>query len=371
MAQVILRNISCTAGRVTPVSDVSLEIMDGEFAVVVGPSGSGKSTLVRLIAGLEEISQGEIFIDERRVNDVSPKDRDVAMIFRDYALYPHMSVYENITFGLKLRKFPKTELNKRAQNAAAILGIEQLLARKPDALSAEQRLRVALGRVMVRQPKVILFEEPLANLDAALQMQMRTEITKLHQRLQTTMIYTTRDSVEAMSLSDRVVVLNDGVVQQSDSPSAIYHAPANMFVAGFLGRPAMNLIHGTLKQERDSLLFREREDGTIEARLPVADRPGAVAFAGKSVVLGIRPEDIEVVPPALSPRNSATTFPALLEVVEAIGAERNLYLQTGAHTLICRTRNAITRGEAGRRMRFAIDQAEAHFFDPESTRRIA
>ena len=274
-------------------------------------------------------------------------------------------------FGLKLRKFAKAEIDKRVKEAAAILGIERLAAGKPGALSAEQRLRVAIGRAMVRQPKVLLFEEPLANLDLLTQEKMRAEIAKLHQRLEVTVIFSTRDSVEAMSLADRLVVLRDGILQQNNAPSAVYAAPANMFVAGFMGRPAMNLIHGALKLERDALLFREMEGGTIEARLPVSDGAEAVEFAGKPVVLGIRPEDLALAQASSSPKASASTFPAVLEVVEPMGAQTNLYLQTGAHTLICRSPGAIDRGEAGRRLRFSIDPAKAHLFDSVSTKRIA
>ncbi len=281
MAKVTLQSLSNSspdrkAGAVAAVNDVNVDIGDGEFAVVVGPARSGKSSLIRMIAGLEEIARGEILIGERRVNDVPPKDRDVAMVFRDYALYPRMSGYENMAFGLKLRKFAKAEIDKRVRDAAEILGIGSLLDCKPNALSAEQRLRVAIGRAMVRQPKVFLFEEPLANLDLPTQEKMRAEIAKLHQRLEVTVIFTTQDSAEAMSLADRLIVLRDGILQQNDAPSAVYATPANMFVAGFIGRPAMNLIHGTLKLERDALLFREIEGGTIEARLPVSDGAEAV-----------------------------------------------------------------------------------------------
>ncbi len=376
MAKVTLQNLSNSspdrkAGAVAAVNDVNVDIGDGEFAVVVGPARSGKSSLIRMIAGLEEIARGEILIGERRVNDVPPKDRDVAMVFRDYALYPRMSVYENMAFGLKLRKFAKAEIDKRVRDAAGILGIGPLLDCKPDALSAEQRLRVAIGRAMVRQPKVFLFEEPLANLDLPTQEKMRAEIAKLHQRLEATVIFTTQDSAEAMSLADRLIVLRDGILQQNDAPSAVYAAPANLFVAGFIGRPAMNLIHGTLKLERDALLFREIEGGTIEARLPVSDGAEAVKFAGKPVVLGIRPEDLVLAQASPSSKTSGPTFPAVLEVVEPNGAQTNLYLQTGAHTLVCRSPGAIDRGEAGRRMRFAIDPTKAHLFDPVSTARVA
>ena len=375
MAKVSVKNVykiypGEKGGDVAAVSDVSLEVEDREFVVLVGPSGCGKSTTLRMIAGLEEISKGDIFIGDRRVNDVPPKDRDIAMVFQNYALYPHMSVYDNMAFGLKLRKFPKTEIKKRVQDAAAILGIEELLDRKPKALSGGQRQRVAVGRAIVRQPKVFLFDEPLSNLDAKMRVQMRTEITKLHQRLQATMIYVTHDQIEAMTMGDRIVVMNNGVVQQNDTPLALYNGPVNLFVAGFLGSPPMNFIHGTLKQERDALLFCEMEGGTIEVRLSHADRPGAREFIGKSILLGIRPEDIDVAQFAKDQESFAAGFPAVVDIVEPMGAETNLYLQTGAHTVVCRTQRPLDHREAGHRMQFELNLKKAHLFDPASSLRV-
>ena len=282
MAKVSLKNVSKTykgeKGRdVVAVTDLNLEIADREFVVFVGPSGCGKSTTLRLIAGLEEITGGEIHIGDKLVNDVPPKDRDIAMVFQNYALYPHMSVKENLAFGLKLRKYPKAEINKRVNEAARILGIETLLDRKPKALSGGQRQRVAVGRAIVRQPKVFLFDEPLSNLDAKMRVQMRTEITKLHQRLQATMIYVTHDQVEAMTMGQRIVVMKDGVAQQVDAPLTLYHNPRNLFVAGFLGSPPMNLITGKLKNgPADSVIFTESGEGVIELTLPAA--PGGKAL---------------------------------------------------------------------------------------------
>src|SRR6266513_6348556 len=296
MAKVIVKNVykiyPGEKGRdVTAVTDVTLEIQDQEFVVLVGPSGCGKSTTLRMIAGLEEISKGDIYIGERRVNDVPPKDRDIAMVFQNYALYPHMSVYDNLAFGLKLRKFPKTEIKKRVVDAASILGIESLLDRKP---------------------KVFLFDEPLSNLDAKMRVQMRTEITKLHQRLQATMIYVTHDQIEAMTMGDRIVVMNDGVVQQIDTPLALYNQPVNLFVAGFLGSPPMNFINGTLKLERESLVFSEIQGGTIQMRLGAQERPAARELVGKSMLFGIRPEDIELA--QFSDRDGSTgSFPAIVD----------------------------------------------------------
>ena len=376
MAKVTVQNVykiypGEKGGDVTAVDDVSLEIADREFVVLVGPSGCGKSATLRMIAGLEEISRGDIYIGDKRVNDVPPKDRDIAMVFQNYALYPHMSVYDNMAFGLKLRKFPKAEIKKRVQDAAAVLGIEELLERKPKALSGGQRQRVAVGRAIVRQPKVFLFDDPLSNLDAKMRVQMRTEITKLHQRLQATMIYATDDQVEAMTMGDRIVVMNKGVVQQNDTPLTIYNAPVNLFVAGFLGSPPMNILHGTLKQERDSLVFSELDGGTIQVRLPAEERPGAREFVGKPMLFGIRPEDIEVAQFAKGQEKApAASFPAVVQIVEPMGAETDLYLQTGAHTVVCRSQRALDHREAGHRMQFELNVKKAHLFDPESTVRI-
>ncbi|MBV9009677.1 MAG: sn-glycerol-3-phosphate ABC transporter ATP-binding protein UgpC [Verrucomicrobia bacterium] len=352
---------------VTAVEDVNLEIADREFVVLVGPSGCGKSTTLRMIAGLEEISRGDIYIGERRVNDVAPKDRDIAMVFQNYALYPHMSVYDNMAFGLKLRKYPKAEIKKRVGDAASILGIENLLDRKPKALSGGQRQRVAVGRAIVRQPKVFLFDEPLSNLDAKMRVQMRTEITKLHGRLQATMIYVTHDQVEAMTMGDRIVVMNNGRVQQIDTPLKLYHEPENVFVAGFLGSPPMNFLQGEIRQARGVLTFRESGDGTVEVRLE--SQPAAQELAGKPVLLGVRPEDIEIADRS-QPLNGAAVFPAIVDIVEPMGAETNLYLQTGAHTLVCRSQRSLEHSEAGRRLQFALDVSKAHLFDPQTGRRI-
>lgn len=375
MAQVSVKNVykiyPGEKGRdVTAVNNVTLDIQDREFVVLVGPSGCGKSTTLRMIAGLEEISRGDIYIGDRRVNDVPPKDRDIAMVFQNYALYPHMSVYDNLAFGLKLRKYPKPEIKKRVNDAAGILGIEQLLDRKPKALSGGQRQRVAVGRAIVRQPKVFLFDEPLSNLDAKMRVQMRTEITKLHQRLQATMIYVTHDQIEAMTMGDRIVVMNDGVVQQTDTPLALYNQPANLFVAGFLGSPPMNFINGTLKQEREGFVFSEIQGGTIQIRLAMQERSGAREFLDKPILFGIRPEDIELA--QFSSSDSSTgSFPAIVDIVEPMGPETNLYLQTGAHTVVCRSQRALDHREAGHRLQFEMNLKKAHLFDPESRRRIA
>ncbi len=379
MAKVTVKNVSKIypgekGQDVTAVKDVNLEVADREFVVLVGPSGCGKSTTLRMIAGLEEISTGDIFIGDKRVNDVAPKDRDIAMVFQNYALYPHMTVFENLAFGLKLRKFSKTEIKKRVTDAASILGIESLLERKPKALSGGQRQRVAVGRAIVRQPKVFLFDEPLSNLDAKLRVQMRTEITKLHQRLQATMIYVTHDQVEAMTMGDRIVVMNDGIVQQNDAPLRLYREPVNLFVAGFLGSPPMNFVTGTLKADGDKLRFSEADGGTIDIAFPTTERTAAQEFIGKQIILGVRPEDLGVA--NFDRREGRKTkadnaFPAIVDIVEPMGAETNLYLQTGAHTLVCRTPEAFDQREAGHRFQFEISLGKAHLFDPVSTRRLA
>ncbi len=361
---------------VTAVRDFNIDIEDREFVVFVGPSGCGKSTTLRMIAGLEEISRGDIFIGDRRVNDVPPKDRDIAMVFQNYALYPHMSVYENMAFGLKLRKFPKAEIQKRVQEAADILGLEQLLDRKPKALSGGQRQRVAVGRAIVRQPKVFLFDEPLSNLDAKMRVQMRTEIIKLHQRLQATMIYVTHDQVEAMTMGTRIVVmdavvnpetgLKEGVVQQIDAPLKLYNEPVNMFVAGFLGSPPMNFLKGTLRKDGDNLIFKEVAGGAVEINL--GTRPAAQPYAGKDVTLGVRPENCDWVPEGKTPTKSP--FPAIIDVVEPMGAETFFYIQTGAHVITSRSHALVDQSEAGHRRTFEIDAARVHLFDPATEQRI-
>ncbi len=370
MSQVTLRNVcKIYAGEkgaeVTAVQDFNLEIEAREFVVFVGPSGCGKSTTLRMIAGLEEISRGDIHIGDRRVNDVDPKDRDIAMVFQNYALYPHMTVFDNMAFGLKLRKFPRPEIRKRVNEAAAILGIEELLQRKPKALSGGQRQRVAVGRAIVRQPQVFLFDEPLSNLDAKMRVQMRAEITKLHQKLQATMIYVTHDQVEAMTMGTRIVVMKDGIIQQADQPLRIYHAPANLFVAGFLGSPPMNFLQGHLEAASGGLVFREAQGGPVT--VPLGDEPAYAALAGKPVTLGIRPEHCEL---AAADASAADTFEALVDLVEPMGAETYFYITTGVHTLICRTQEEADHRRDGSRLRFRIPAERTHLFDPDSGKRL-
>lgn len=349
--------------KVTAVEDFNLHIKDKEFIVFVGPSGCGKSTTLRMIAGLEEISNGDFYIDEKRVNDVAPKDRDIAMVFQNYALYPHMNVYDNMAFGLKLRKTPKDEIKRRVNEAAKILGLEEYLDRKPKALSGGQRQRVALGRAIVRDAKVFLMDEPLSNLDAKLRVAMRAEITKLHQRLQTTTIYVTHDQTEAMTMATRLVVMKDGLIQQVGTPKEVYDNPDNVFVAGFLGSPAMNFFHGTLKES--SITFGEVSVSVPEGKMKVLRDKG---YIGKEVVLGIRPEDIHDEPVFIE-ASQGTKVTASIEVAELMGAETMLYSQVSGQEFVARV-DSRTDIKPGQSLDLAFDMNKVHFFDAESELRI-
>ncbi|ANF95178.1 ABC transporter ATP-binding protein [Paenibacillus bovis] len=346
------------------VVDVNLDIKDKEFLVLVGPSGCGKSTTLRMIAGLEEISEGKLYIGDRVVNDVAPKDRDIAMVFQSYALYPHMDVYSNMAFGLKLRKVKKEEIDKRVREAAKILDIEHLLERKPKALSGGQRQRVALGRAIVRDPQVFLMDEPLSNLDAKLRGQMRAEITKLAKRLQTTVIYVTHDQIEAMTMGDRIVVMKEGIIQQAASPEELYNHPRNMFVAGFIGSPTMNFIRGTLSEKNGTTTFSA---SGLELSLPggKAQVMKEQGYVGKEVILGVRPEDIHEEPVFLD-ASPNTVFTAKVEVSENLGHEMLLYLGgISSDTVIARVDGrSTTRDNATVTM--AVDMNKAHLFDPQS-----
>jgi multiple sugar transport system ATP-binding protein len=350
------------------VKDFHLEIKDKEFLVLVGASGCGKSTTLRMIAGLEEISEGELYIGDRLVNDVAPKDRDIAMVFQSYALYPHMNVYQNMAFGLKLRKFKKADIDARVREAAKILDIEHLLDRKPKALSGGQRQRVALGRAIVREPQVFLMDEPLSNLDAKLRVQMRAEISKLHKRLETTVIYVTHDQTEAMTMGDRIVVMDKGIIQQAATPEEIYNYPLNMFVAGFIGSPSMNFVTGTLAEEGGSLRLKapgmslEVPEGKAKA---LRDK----GYAGKEVVFGVRPEDFheEAIVIEASP-NSVVN--ANIEVAENLGHEMFLYLTGfGQQSAVARVDGRAGFKE-GTNVKLAIDMNKVHFFDKQSTNNI-
>ncbi|HAT4156031.1 sn-glycerol-3-phosphate ABC transporter ATP-binding protein UgpC [Clostridium perfringens] len=364
MANLSLKHIyKVYPGDVTAVKDFNLEIADKEFIVFVGPSGCGKSTTLRMIAGLEEISKGELYIGDRLVNEVEPKERDIAMVFQSYALYPHMTVYDNMAFGLKLRKVPKDEIDKKVKDAAKILDIEHLLDRKPKALSGGQRQRVALGRAIVREPKVFLMDEPLSNLDAKLRVQMRTEISKLHQRLQTTFIYVTHDQVEAMTMGTRIVVMKDGIVQQVDSPQEIYNNPANIFVAGFIGSPQMNFIDGTIKEEGGKY-FACFQSEKIEMPMDKARLLKEKGYIGKNVIIGIRPEHLDD-DQELVAANPTTVIKSKVEVTELMGAESYIYTKLGDQNITVRV-NGSTKLQNGQEDKFYVDANKIHIFDKET-----
>ncbi len=361
MASVTYRNVYKRFGDFVAVEDLSIDIADKEFVVFVGPSGCGKSTSLRMLAGLEEISDGEILIGDRVVNDVPPKDRDIAMVFQSYALYPHMSVYDNMAFGLKLRKTPKTEIDRRVKEAAEILGLMPLLVRKPKALSGGQRQRVAVGRAIVREPDVFLMDEPLSNLDAKLRVSARAEISKLHQRLGTTFIYVTHDQVEAMTMGDRIMVINEGILQQIDSPRRLYNEPNNIFVAGFIGSPSMNFFDATLVSE-EGKLYADVGDFRIHAP---EDRTQAYGdYVGKEVTLGIRPENIHGMP-YTPPNIDAAPIKATVEVVELLGHELHVFLNSGKNSFVAivDTRLAPT---VGNEIDLAVNVDVMHLFDKQT-----
>jgi multiple sugar transport system ATP-binding protein len=364
MAELKLEHIQKKYDKeVIAVNDFNLHIKDKEFIVFVGPSGCGKSTTLRMIAGLEEITEGNLLIDDKKMNDVAPKDRDIAMVFQNYALYPHMNVYDNMAFGLKLRKFKKDEIDKRVQNAAKILGLEAYLDRKPKALSGGQRQRVALGRAIVRDAKVFLMDEPLSNLDAKLRVQMRAEIQKLHKRLQTTTIYVTHDQTEAMTMATRLVVMKDGVIQQVGAPKEVYDNPNNVFVGGFIGSPSMNFLTGKLTET--DFVMNEVNIKVPEGKMKLLKEKG---YVNKEVILGIRPEDIhdELVFIESSPE---TKISASIDVAELMGAETYLYSKVSDQDFIARvdSRSDIQGGE---KIDLALDMNKAHFFDAETEERI-
>jgi multiple sugar transport system ATP-binding protein len=346
-------------GGVVAVKDVNIDIADKEFVVLVGPSGCGKSTTLRMIAGLEDISSGSVSIDGKVVNDVAPKDRDIAMVFQNYALYPHMTVYENMSFGLRLRKYPKAEIDNRVRDAADILGIEDYLDRKPKALSGGQRQRVAVGRAIVRKPKVFLFDEPLSNLDAKLRVQMRTEISKLHMRLEATMIYVTHDQTEAMTMGDRIVVMKDGLVHQTNTPLNLYHNPVNKFVAGFIGSPAMNFMDGMIT-EKKGLLFKEKGTG-LSLKLPKEHHAALKKYREKEVWLGIRPEHIVDAKKTTSKEHARCRVK--VDIVEPMGNEIFVYFTSGGPTQYVARIVTTVEPAAGKEMDVAFDMAKAHFFD--------
>ena len=354
-------------GGVTAVSDFNLEVKDKEFLVLVGPSGCGKTTTLRMIAGLEEITEGELFIGDRLVNDVAPKDRKIAMVFQNYALYPHMSVYENMAFGLKLNKTPKEEIKRRVEEAARILDITHLLDRKPKALSGGQKQRVALGRAIVRNPMVFLLDEPLSNLDAKLRAAMRTELTKLHNRVGTTFVYVTHDQVEAMTMATRIVVMKDGLIQQVDTPQNLYDTPVNIFVAGFIGTPQMNFINGALEKKGDDVYFNF-ENVSIKLPAEKANNPALADYIGKEVVAGLRPECIHDEPMQLAALEDSS-LDVFVDVTELMGAEIYLYLTIGETNLIARV-SSRSASRAGDTIKVAFDTSRLHIFDKDTERCI-
>jgi len=368
MASVKLKNIyKKYPGGVVAVSDFNMEIEDKEFIILVGPSGCGKTTTLRMVAGLEEISEGEIYIGDKLVNDVAPKDRDIAMVFQNYALYPHMTVFDNMAFGLKLRKIPKEEIKKRVHEAAKILDIQHLLDRRPKALSGGQRQRVALGRAIVREPKVFLMDEPLSNLDAKLRVQMRAEIIKLHQRLSTTIVYVTHDQVEAMTMGTRIVVMKDGFVQQIDTPQALYDRPCNVFVAGFMGSPQMNFADVRVEKrgEEIHLLFGKEDIKLPEGK---AKKLEGTDYIGKEVVMGIRPEAIHDEAVFIEQMGDSV-MDGKVDVVEMLGSETHLNLIISDITFTAKV-NSRTKARAGDTIKIAFDTNKIHLFDKETERVI-
>ena len=365
MASVTYENVTKRFGDVTAVGNLNLDIADKEFLVLVGPSGCGKTTALRLLAGLEEITEGRIMIEDRVVNDVAPKDRDIAMVFQSYALYPHMSVFDNMAFGLKLRKTPKEEIRKRVNEAAEALGIQNLLDRKPRQLSGGQRQRVAVGRAIVREPKVFLFDEPLSNLDAKLRVETRANLSKLHLQLQTTFIYVTHDQIEAMTMATRIAVINKGVLQQVDTPQKLYDIPNNLFVAGFIGSPAMNFFKTRLVRG-DGKLFVD--GGSFKVEVPEVHPEAYEKYVDHAVIMGIRPEDINdpnYLPPGIIPQE----VEGKVDVTELMGNEIQLYLSTGEHNFVARV-DPRTKVRMGETIQVVFNMGNMHLFDPDTEQAI-
>ncbi|MBC7237032.1 MAG: ABC transporter ATP-binding protein [Chloroflexi bacterium] len=361
MASVTYDHVTKRFGDVIAVNDLTINIEDKEFLVFVGPSGCGKTTSLRLLAGLEEITEGNIYIGDRLVNDVAPKDRNIAMVFQSYALYPHMSVYDNMAFGLKLRKTPRAEIDRRVKEAAAILGIEELLDRKPKQLSGGQRQRVALGRAIVREPSVFLMDEPLSNLDAKLRVATRAELSKLHQRLETTFIYVTHDQMEAMTMGTRICVMRDGILQQVDTPQVLYTSPSNIFVAGFIGSPAMNFFDVTVVGSREEMYL---DGGTFKVAVPANKAEPLAGYLGQQVVFGIRPEDIHD-PEFAAPGITAAPVKCRVDVTELMGNEVFLYLLTGNKTFIARV-DPRTSARVGQDVEVLFNMDNMHVFDRDT-----
>jgi multiple sugar transport system ATP-binding protein len=367
MSQITLKKLNKSYGAATVIHDIDLEIADKEFVVLVGPSGCGKSTTLRMIAGLEEITDGELWIGPDLVNDVPSKDRDIAMVFQNYALYPHMTVYKNMAFGLVLRKASEAEIDAKVREAAKILDIDHLLNRKPKALSGGQRQRVALGRAMVRHPEVFLLDEPLSNLDAKLRGTMRAEITKLHKRLHATFVYVTHDQVEAMTMADRIVVMKDGHILQVDTPQNLYDRPVNMFVAGFIGAPQMNMIPVTIARHADGFVAK-----FDEAILPLPETMNAsfvTPYVGTQVTVGLRPEDLHEAPPPGVAQTRLARISGVVDLAEPMGSEKHLNLTCGGTAMIARVSPRCPAG-SGDRVDLVVDMSHAHLFDPATERSI-
>jgi len=364
VAEVRFEHVTKKFGETVAVQELNLTVADKEFLVLVGPSGCGKSTILRMLSGLEEITEGDIYIGERRVNDVASRDRDIAMVFQSYALYPHMTVFKNMAFGLSLRKMPKDEIQKRVENAARVLGIEDLLQRKPRQLSGGQRQRVALGRAIVREPAAFLLDEPLSNLDAKLRVQTRAELSKLHQRLGTTFIYVTHDQVEAMTMASRIAVLDKGILQQVGTPQDLYDKPDNMFVAGFIGSPAMNFLEVTVSSEGDLAM----EAPNLQVPVPPEFSEPLGPYRGKKVVFGIRPDDIHS-PDYPAPEINPTPVKAKVDVTEMMGNEFMLHMLAGEWSFLARV-DTRTKAEPGDELTLDFDISLMHAFDPDTTKRL-
>jgi multiple sugar transport system ATP-binding protein len=368
MAGVTLDHISKKYGEVTAVNDLNIQIRDQEFLVLVGPSGCGKSTALRMIAGLEEISGGDLYIGDRRVNDVAPKDRDIAMVFQSYALYPHMSVYDNMAFGLKLRKRPKPEIDRRVKEAAELLGLQNLLQRKPKQLSGGQRQRVALGRAIVREPQVFLMDEPLSNLDAKLRVETRAGLIKLHQRLLTTTVYVTHDQTEAMTMGHRIAVLKDGLMQQLDTPQTLYDRPSNLFVAGFIGTPAMNFFPGQLVMENGGQDMFVQTTG-LKLKVPEPIKSKLTSQSGREIIFGVRPEHIHS-KAEVRDADPNRTAKVNVSVVEPLGSEVFAYLSANGHEFIARM-DAASQPRPGETIETVFDTDHLHVFDKETEQALA
>lgn len=367
MAGITLKNVVKTyPGGVKVVPDLNLEIKDKEFIILVGPSGCGKSTTLRMIAGLEEVTDGELYIGDKLMNNVAPKDRDIAMVFQSYALYPHMTVYKNMAFGLLQRKVPKDEIDKAVRHAAKILDLEDYLNRKPKALSGGQRQRVALGRAMVRSPEVFLLDEPLSNLDAKLRTEMRSQISKLHRELQTTFVYVTHDQTEAMTMADRIVVMKDGIIQQVDTPENLYAYPQNLFVAGFIGSPEMNMINGVIGKKDGDYYFHY---GDSSLKIPREKTGELEACIGKDVVLGVRPEDMHS-DGDFNALPDDTVITCRVELSEMLGAETNLYVDIQDRMMIAKFPTGRMEAKPGDTVKLAINTDKIHLFDKETERAI-